>query len=221
MFSLLNTARCYLPTILNDPLPKKSKTCYTIGYMNLKSPYQSIILMGRAGTGKGTQAKKLSEVLGYTVFSVGDKTREYATQDTPLGHYIAKIHTTGWIPEWLASFIMTRALLDEYPDKGLVFESVARKPEEARKIHEIHDEIERPYIVLYLECDDVELTKRLLKRGREGYDTLEKIAKRNQAFLNETVHSLEFFKEKGKLKIINGDQSVDEVFTEIVHAVAE
>lgn len=187
--------------------------------MESKTPYESIILMGRAGTGKGTQAHKLAEALNYGIFSTGDKTREYAAQDTPLGRHIAKIHTTGWIPEWLASYIMTKAILEEFPDQGLVFESVARKPEEAKKLHEIHEEIGRPYVVLYLKCDDDVLTERLLKRGREGYDTIEKIEKRKEAFLNETVHSLDFFEEKGKVKTINGDQTIDEVFTEIMQAV--
>lgn len=189
--------------------------------MESKTPYQSIILMGRAGTGKGTQARKLAEALGYGVFSVGDKTREYAAKDTPLGHHIARIHTTGWIPEWLASYLMTKALLEEFSDQGLVFESVARKPEEAKKLHEIHEEIERPYVVLHLECDDTELTERLLKRGREGYDTPEKIAKRKEAFMNETVHSLEFFAEQNKVKTVNADQTVDEVFEDILKAVTD
>ncbi len=189
--------------------------------MKSKTPYQSIILLGRAGTGKGTQAHQLAEKLEYAIFSTGDKTREYAAKDTPLGRLIADIHTTGWIPEWLASFMMTKALLEDFPDQGLVFESVARKPEEAKKLHEIHEEIKRPYIVIYLECDDEILTDRLLKRGREGYDTLEKIEKRKQSFLSETMQSLEFFKEQGKVKNVNADQTVEEVLEDIMKAVTE
>lgn len=192
--------------------------------MKSQTPYQSIILIGRAGTGKGTQAKKLAEDLGYAIFSTGDKTREYAAQDTPLGHHVAAIHTTGWIPEWLASFMMTKALLEEFPEKGLVFESVARKPEEAKKLHEIHDEINRPYLVIYLECleyDEEVLTKRLLERGREGYDTPEKIAKRKQAFIDETMNSINFFSEQGKVKTVNANQTVDAVFADIVKAIAD
>ena len=189
--------------------------------MKQKTPYQSIVFIGRAGSGKGTQARRLAETLEYGVFSTGDKTREYAAQDTPLGRHVAKIHTTGWIPEWLASYMLTKAILEDFADRGLVFESVARKPEEAKKFHEMHQEIGREYVVLYLECDDAELTQRLLKRGREGYDTPEKIEKRKQAFLSETVHSLEFFKEQGKVKTINGDQTIEEVFGDVLEAVAK
>lgn len=189
--------------------------------MEFKTPYQSIILIGRAGTGKGTQARKLAQSLGYAVFSMGDKTREYAAEDSPLGHHIAKIHTTGWIPEWLASYVMTKAILEEFPDQGLIFESVARRPEEAQKLHEIHEEIKRSYVVIYLECeDDAVLTERLLKRGREGYDIPEKIEKRKQEFLNETMLSIKFFSEQGKVKTINANQTIDEIFAEIVQAIS-
>jgi adenylate kinase len=185
----------------------------------IHTPYQSIILIGRAGTGKGTQAAKLAEALGYAIFSTGDKTREYAAMDTPLGRLVHKIHTTGWIPEWLASYMMTKALLEDFIEQGLVFESVARKPEEAKKLHEIHEAIERPYVVIHLDCNDEELTERLLARGREGYDTPEKIALRREAFMNETVQSINFFTEQGNVKQVNADQTVDEVFADIVEAI--
>jgi len=184
--------------------------------MGKKIKYQTIVLMGRAGTGKGTQAAKLASELSYGVFSTGDAARFYASQDTPLGRTIAKIHTTGWIPEWVASYVMTKALIEDCADKGLIFESVARKPEEAKKLHEIHSQLERSYIVLYLDCNPEVLKERLLKRGREGYDTEEKIDQRSKAFEEETMQSIQFFKEQGKLKTINADQSEENVFADIL-----
>lgn len=187
--------------------------------MEHNTPYKSIVLIGRAGTGKGTQAAMLADQFGYGIFSTGDTARSYASEDTPLGRNIAKIHTTGWIPEWLASYVMTKALMEDYTDQGLVFESVARKPEEARKLDDIHSDLERPYVVLYLDCDADILKERLLKRGREGYDTEEKIAQRTNAFENETLHSIEFFNNQGVLKTINADQAVDEVYADIIEAI--
>ncbi len=177
--------------------------------------------MGRAGTGKGTQAKLLAEALGYEIFSTGDKTRSFAAEDTPLGRQIAKIHTTGWIPEWLASYVMTKALMEDFADAGLVFESVARKPEEAKKLHEIHTSLERPYIVIYLDCDKEVLKERLLKRGREGYDTEAKIAERAKAFEAETLQSIDYFSAQGKLKTVPADQPVEDVFAAILAVIKE
>lgn len=180
------------------------------------SKYQSIVLMGQAGTGKGTQAGKLAEHFGYNIFSTGDKAREIAAQDTPLGRAIADIHTEYWIPEWLASYMMTDALLGEKSHEGIVFESVARKPEEAKKLHEIHDTIGRTYIVVLLNADEETLQKRLLARNRPGYDIKEKIEQRRKAFEEETVQSLDFFEKQGKLVSVDASQDIDVVFQDIL-----
>ncbi len=172
--------------------------------------------MGQTGCGKGTQAGLLSKELDYEIFSTGDKTREYSAMDTPLGRHIASIGTTGWIPEWLASYLMTKGLLEDFFDKGLVFESVARKPEEAQKLHDIHEAIDRTYVVFYLECADDIVYERQLARGREGYDSPDKIKKRMQAFEEETKQSLAFFEEQGKLVKVSGNQTINEVFEEIM-----
>ena len=187
--------------------------------MKYQTPYQSIVLIGRAGTGKGTQTQKLAEALGYATFSTGDKAREYAAQDTPLGRKIAAIHTTGWIPEFLASYLMTKALMEEYFSTGLIFESVARKPEEAKKLHEIHTYLGRPYRVIFLDCDKDLLKTRLLKRGREGYDTEEKIDKRTKAFETETVQSIEYFRSQNVLVTVNADQDIEAVFSDIIKSL--
>jgi adenylate kinase len=188
--------------------------------MEYKTPYKSIVLMGQAGTGKGTQAYKLAEKLGYKVFSMGDKSREFAAQDTPLGRHIAGIHLTGWIPEWLASFVMTKVILEDYADVGVVYESVARKPEEAKKFHEIHTAIKRDYIVIHLVAPDEILKERLLNRQREGYDNEENINKRLEAFRDETVRSISHFKEQGVLREVNADQLVEGVYEDILEAIS-
>ena len=175
--------------------------------------------MGQTGSGKGTQAELLAKELGYHIFSTGDKTREYAAQDTALGRHVAAIHTKGWIPEWLASYLMTKALLEEYFDVGVVFESVARKPLEAEKLHEIHTAVEREYVVIYLDCAEETVKERQLSRGREGYDTPENVDKRMQAFKDETQLSLDFFATQNKLVTVNADQPIEDVFAAIIAVI--
>jgi adenylate kinase len=189
--------------------------------MEHKTKYQSIVLMGQAGTGKGTQSHKLAEALGYEIFSMGDKSREFAAQDTPLGRHIAGIHLTGWIPEWLASFLMTKVILEDYADVGVVYESVARKPEEAKKFHEIHSAIGREYIVIHLTAPEDVVVERMLARQREGYDNKENISKRIAAFKDETMQSISHFSEQGLLREVNADQPVEKVFEDIMIAISE
>jgi adenylate kinase len=192
-----------------------------VGVKKADTPYQSIIFMGKTGCGKGTQAHRLAEELGFQVFSTGDRVRELAASETSLGHHIRDIHISGWVPEWLASYLFAHAVLDEHIDDGLVFESVARKPEEAKKLHEMHVMLNRPYIVLHLDTPDEVVLERMRGRGREGYDIEENMQKRMRAFYDETVHSIEFFREQGKVVDIDGAKSPDEVYQDVVKAISK
>lgn len=185
------------------------------------TPYQSIIFMGKTGCGKGTQAHRLAEALGFQVFSTGDLVRELAASPTSLGHHIRDIHISGWVPEWLASYLFAHAILDEHIDDGLVFESVARKPEEAKKLHEMHTMLNRPYIVLHLDTPDEVVIDRMRRRQRDASDSEENIQKRLQAFYDETIHSLEFFKEQGKVIDIDATKSPDEVYEDVIKAISK
>lgn len=182
-------------------------------------PYQTIVFMGKTGSGKGMQAHMLAEHLGYAVYSIGDKTREIAATDTPLGAHIKRTHEAGWIPEWLASYLMTDAIINECAKTGLVFESVARKLPEAEKLHAIHEDVERQYVVVHLEISDAVVTERQLARRRDGYDTPENIQNRLRAHKEETSRSIEFFRSKNKVVDIDADQSPEAVFTSILKAI--
>lgn len=177
--------------------------------------------MGKTGCGKGTQASRLAQELSYDVFSTGDRVRALAAEDSSLGRHIRDIHTTGWVPEWLASYLFAKAILEEDIDQGLVFESVARKPEEAKKLHEMHTMLNRSYIVLHLDTPDEVVLQRMRERGRDGYDIEENMQKRMQAFHDETVHSIKFFREQGKVVDLDGTKSPDDVYQDVITAISK
>ena len=181
----------------------------------MKTPYQSIVLIGKTGCGKGTQAALLAEKFGYQVFSTGNEVRKIGSQPTPLGRRINEIQVAGWVPEWLASYLMTKAVL-ESGETGLVFESVARKLVEAEKLNEMHEMLERSYVVIHLDIDDETATERMLARNRDASDQTENIVKRLASFHNETKYSLEFFSEKGKVQRVDADQPLEKVFDDII-----
>lgn len=177
--------------------------------------------MGKTGCGKGTQAHKLAAALGWSVFSTGDLVRHLSSQDTSLGQHIRDIHISGWVPEWLASYLFAHAILDEHIDDGLIFESVARKPEEARKLHEMHTMLNRPYIVLHLDVPDEMVMERMRKRQRDASDAEENMKKRLTAFHEETVQSLAFFESEGKVVTIDGTRTEEEVYEDVIKAISK
>lgn len=185
----------------------------------MQTKYQSIVFLGKTGSGKGTQAHRVADELEYDVFSTGDKVREIASGDTPLAKRIQEIHVSGWVPEWLASYLMVRALLEEANGSGLVFESVARKPLEAEKFHEIHEMLERPYIIIHLEASDEVVRGRMLERKRDAADLEENIEKRLAAYKEETLQSLAFFEKRGKVVTVPAEDDVEVVFKNIMKAL--
>lgn len=177
--------------------------------------------MGKTGCGKGTQAHKLAEALGFQIFSTGDRVRELSASETSLGRHIRDIHISGWVPEWLASYLFAHAILNEHIDDGLVFESVARKLEEAKKLHEMHTMLNRPYIVLHLDTPDEVVMDRMRKRQRDDSDAEENMKKRLQAFYDETLKSIAFFREVGKVVDIDGTKSPEEVYQDVITAISK
>jgi adenylate kinase len=184
--------------------------------MAIRIPYETLVFIGKTGCGKGTQAKRLSSKIGYPIFSTGTEVRRIGAQDTVLGRQIQEIQVSGWVPEWLATYLMVKALIVDFAGNGIIFESVARKPEEAKKLHDIHQMLRRSYIVVNFEISDEVVQERMLARQRDEADTTENIEKRLEAYRNETLLSLDFFKSQGKVVTVNADQSEEDVLRDIL-----
>jgi len=56
---------------------------------------QDLILIGRQGSGKGTQGKLLAEKFGYKIFVTGDELRAIAKEDSELGREVKAITERG------------------------------------------------------------------------------------------------------------------------------
>ncbi len=181
-----------------------------------KTKYESIVLMGKITCGKGTQTAAITEQFGGTMFSIGNKVRELSEMDTPLGHKMKDAYEQGLLaPNWLASYWMMHALLHRHGDDLLIFEAVARKPDEAEIFHEIHEWTDRPYIVFHLDIPDDMVRTRSAERNRDAVDAPEAVEKRLEEFNEYTTKSLEVFRSHGKVVDIDGTQPIEEVTKQI------
>lgn len=184
--------------------------------MEYKTPYQSIVFMGKIASGKGTQANLVLSHFGGTLYSNGNKVRETAQTSTPFGKKIKEVYEGGYlIPEWVASYWMTHALVSQFSEERVVFEAVAKKPDEAVLFHEIHQWVDRPYIVFHLEIDDEVVRQRSEERNRDVVDSPKSVEKRLEEYHIFTDKSIDIFREYGTLIDINGDQSPEIVKEEI------
>jgi adenylate kinase len=185
--------------------------------MDYTTKFKSIVFMGKISSGKGTQAEHVIEAFGGNVYSNGDKMRATATLPTPFGEKMKETYEGGYLmPEWVASYWMTHAITSEFPDANIIFEGVAKKPNEAVLFDEIHHWIHRPYVVFHLEITDDEVRRRSQARGRDMLDSQASvIEKRLEEYHTYTAKSIEFFRTKGTLIDIDGNLSPEEVKQQI------
>lgn len=182
-----------------------------------QTKFLSIVFMGKIASGKGTQANHVLKEFGGSLYSNGDKMREAATQPTSFGEKMKEAYEAGYLmPEWVASYWMTHTLVSEHESEIVVFEGVAKKPNEAALFHEIHEWLDRPYVVFHLNVPDDIVRARSQKRGRDAVDKKASlIEKRLEEYQTYTAKSIEFFKTKGRLIEIDGELSSEEVTEQV------
>lgn len=172
--------------------------------------------MGKIASGKGTQTQLILDNFGGHYFANGDNIRAAATLDSVFGQKMKQVYEEGFLmPVWIASYWMARAIVDQHPDETIVFESVAKKPDEAELFHEIHDFMGREYVVFNLVVSDEVVHERSVSRGRDANDTSEVINKRLDEYRIHTEKSIEIFRSHGKVVDIDGTHSPEEVREEI------
>jgi adenylate kinase len=191
----------------------------------IKGNTRTFAMMGVPGSGKGTQARMLSEKTGYKVFSSGDRYREIAKENTFVGKKIKNIIDNGYLtPHWFASFLFEEVILHLPHEEGIIFEGVGRREDEAKLFHGVAEWLERPYKVFYLVVDEDEIFKRLKIRaqeeGRED-DSNARIETRISEYKKHTFPAVEHFRSQGNVIDINGEQSRADVHRDVMKAFEE
>jgi adenylate kinase len=185
----------------------------------------AVLFMGRPGSGKGTQAKLLSEHLGWTMFSTGGHFKELIEAHGHLSERIRQDYDRGQLsPNWLAAYFFEQAILDLAPDKGIVTEGFARSLPQAKLVDDIFTWLGRPYRVVYLEVSEAEGLARQLSRAhvehRPDSDTEDKVHARSEVFRANTEPAIDFFRKNGALIEINGEQSVEAIEQDVRKALS-
>ena len=117
-----------------------------------------IVLLGPPGVGKGTQAHRLSEVLGVPRIVTGDMLREQVAADTPLGRKAKGYMKRGaLVPDDLITAMIRERLEAEDTRQGFVLDGFPRTLAQA----EASEALVTPDVVIALEASEEELIARL------------------------------------------------------------
>jgi len=196
----------------------------------------NIILIGPPGCGKGTQAKKISERYGLAHVSTGDLLRKTVAEKTELGLKAKGYMGKGkLVPDKLVIELMKEKLSD-----NVLLDGFPRSLNQAVMLKNFFD----VNVVLNIDVDFDVLVKRLTGRRSCGcgavyhveYNPPEKenvcdkcgsrlyqrdddreevVFKRLETYKKETAPLIKYYSEKGKLKTVDGNGSIDETFRKI------
>lgn len=184
-------------------------------------PLKFIILLGKSGSGKGTQAALLIKEFGLKHLSTGSLLRKRCEKKDFLGKKLKNIMVTGGlVPTPLVFHLWLHELESFRKDKkskGVILEGSPRKFYEAWMLKEALDFYEwgNEVRVFHIAISDTEALKRLLKRGRAIDDQTKAIKNRLSWFKKEVVPVISFYRKQGVLFDINGEQSPERVYEDI------
>lgn len=131
----------------------------------LKQPPKVVVLAGKPGSGKGTQARLLQKRLGFAHVSTGDMLRNRAAFDDPLGRELGFTLQSGGLAsdEIVSSLVMQRL---EEPDcqSGFILDGYPRTIEQARLLAELLKDLCVRPIVIHLQVSSDVVMSRLAGR---------------------------------------------------------
>jgi adenylate kinase len=195
-----------------------------------------VIVIGPPGSGKDTQIEELRKKFDFTMISGGDISREIGNKNSKLKERLER-------GEFLDDEIVMKEVEKELAvaprDRGLVFDGIPRTLHQAEMLSEVLTHSERTLdAVIYIELEESEIVKRLTRRkvcslcGKNLSVGAEKcscggravtrpddepatIMKRVQTFLERTLPLVSYYRNKGILIEIDGDQKVSDVAHDI------
>lgn len=186
----------------------------------------TILVLGRSGSGKGTQAEFILHRLGKGSchLETGRFIRQLIKKrkNLTIGIIQGIMDRGGLTPPWFASFTWLKKIIEDgHADKHLVADGSPRSVWEA----ELYDNVMKVHgrmlpLCIYIDVNLKEGIRRLLLRGRKD-DTASVIRNRMDFFRRDVLPTVSYFENHGRLIKINGNPSSDIVWREIDKALAK
>jgi len=181
----------------------------------------NIVLFGPPGSGKGTQAVKMSEKYELLHISTGDLFRNAIKNETEMGLKAKAFIEKGDLVPDEVTIGMMNAVIDENPEvKGIIFDGFPRTVTQAEALDVFLNAKDKPISkMIALEVTEEELIKRLLNRGKDSGRADDKdvaiIKNRIDVYNEKTLPVASFYDKQNKLVNLKGEGTIDEIFSRI------
>jgi adenylate kinase len=171
-----------------------------------------LVILGRQGSGKGTQCARLVATYGPVHVSTGDMLRSAVEEGTDLGRRAGALVDAGELvpDDVMIGIVAERLAKQDVVDHGFLLDGFPRTPAQADALGEIMGDAGLARAV-NIDVPVDEATDRMLSRARTD-DTEEAIRRRLQLYESTTEPLLAWFEEHGLLFVVDGLGTEDEVF---------
>ncbi|PMD39823.1 UMP-CMP kinase [Hyaloscypha variabilis F] len=187
-----------------------------------------LFVLGGPGAGKGTQCANLVRDYKFTHLSAGDLLRaEQDRKGSEFGDLIKSYIKDGKIVPMevtvqLLENAMTEVVEKDKDHKGkFLIDGFPRKMDQALKFEET---VCPSKFVLFYDCPEEEMQKRLLKRGQtsgRSDDNAESIKKRFKTFVETSMPVVDYFQKENRVIKIAATKTPDEVYKETKEKLEE
>jgi UMP-CMP kinase len=180
-----------------------------------------LFVLGGPGAGKGTQCANLVRDYHFTHLSAGDLLRaEQDRKGSEFGELIKSYIKDGKIVPMEVTVQLLENAMTEVVDKDndkrgkFLIDGFPRKMDQALKFEET---VCPSKFVLFYDCPEEEMQKRLLKRGEtsgRSDDNAESIKKRFKTFVETSMPVVDYFEKEGRVVKVVATKTPDEVYKE-------
>jgi adenylate kinase len=208
-----------------------------------------LVLLGKQGAGKGTQADRLAGHYGITHLSTGDMFRAQAAQGTAFGLEAKRYMDAGeLVPDEIVLGIIEECLVPGGPlSDGFVLDGFPRTQPQAVELDrvlglvpldlainlEVPKEIVLDRIAGRRVCENCQRVYHVNLPPTHPWvcdtcggnvrqrddDTEEAVERRLQLYEEETVPIIDYYRERGQLAVVDGIGEGDEVFERLLKVI--
>lgn len=183
-----------------------------------------IVFLGPPNSGKGTQAARLAAALDIPAISTGDMLRSAVAEGTPLGRRVEDVMNRGeLVSDELMAEVVKDRLAQADTENGFLLDGYPRTLPQVATLDRILEEQDQSvdHVVMIDAPEEVLVArakKRQVEQGRVD-DTDDVVRRRLLEYREKTEPLVGHYRERGLLREVDGDQSIEEVQAAVLAAV--